>query len=92
MVARGRERAARAGAGNIEFVHADVQVHNLREARFDGAYSRFSVMFSTDPVAAFACGALRPGECLSFVCWQTLCRWAGQGGAEPATFAFRAAS
>jgi SAM-dependent methyltransferase len=72
MLARGRERAARSGAGNIEFLHADVQVHDLGQARFDAAYSRFGVMFFTDPVAAFANvrTALRPGGMLSFVCWQ----------------------
>jgi SAM-dependent methyltransferase len=74
MLARGRERAARAGTGNVEFVHADVQVHDLGEARFDAAYSRFGVMFFADPVAAFANvrRALRPGAALSFVCWQSV--------------------
>jgi SAM-dependent methyltransferase len=70
MLALGRERAA--GLGNVEFVHADVQVYDLGEARFDAAYSRFGVMFFADPVAAFANvrRALRPGGVLSFVCWQ----------------------
>jgi SAM-dependent methyltransferase len=74
MLARARERAARLGTGNIEFVHADVQVHDLGEAQFDAAYSRFGVMFFTDPVAAFANvrRALRPGGVLSFVCWQSV--------------------
>lgn len=74
MLARGRERAARAGARNIEFAHADVQVHDLGEARFDAAYSRFGVMFFADPAAAFANvrRALRPGGALSFVCWQSV--------------------
>jgi SAM-dependent methyltransferase len=74
MLARGRERAARPGIGNIEFLHADVQVHDLGEARFDAAYSRFGVMFFADPVAAFANvrRALRPGGVLSFVCWQSV--------------------
>jgi len=74
MLARGRERAARAGTGNIEFVHADVQVHDLGEARFDAAYLRFGVMFFADPAAAFANvrRALRPGAALSFVCWQSV--------------------
>jgi SAM-dependent methyltransferase len=72
MLARGRERAARRGVGNVEFVHADAQVHDLGGARSDAAYSRFGVMFFTDPVAAFANvrRALRPGGVLSFVCWQ----------------------
>jgi SAM-dependent methyltransferase len=37
MLARGRERAARLGAGNVEFVHADAQVHDFGQARFDAA-------------------------------------------------------
>jgi SAM-dependent methyltransferase len=74
MLAAAAERAARLGAGNVEFVHADVQVHDLGEARFDAAYSRFGVMFFADPVAAFANvrRALRPAAVLSFVCWQDL--------------------
>jgi SAM-dependent methyltransferase len=73
MLARARDRAARQHVGNVEFVHADVQVQDLGEARFDGAYSRFGVMFFADPVAAFANirRALRPGGVLSFVCWQS---------------------
>ena len=74
MLAAGRDRAARLGTGNVEFVHADVQVHDLGEARFDAAYSRFGVMFFADPAAAFANvrRALRPGAALSFVCWQSV--------------------
>jgi SAM-dependent methyltransferase len=74
MLARARERAAQLGTGNVEFVRADVQVHDLGEARFDAAYSRFGVMFFADPVAAFANvrRALRPGAGLSFVCWQSV--------------------
>src|SRR5215831_6192633 len=41
MLARGRDRAARLGAENVEFVHADAQVHDFGQARFDAAYSRF---------------------------------------------------
>ena len=74
MLAAGRERAARLGVSNVEFLHADVQVQDLGQARFDGAYSRFGVMFFTDPVTAFANvrRALRPGAALSFVCWQSV--------------------
>ena len=74
MLAAARDRAARAGPGNVEFVHADVQVHDFGEARFDAAYSRFGVMFFADPVAAFGNvrRALRPGAALSFACWQSV--------------------
>jgi SAM-dependent methyltransferase len=89
MLARGRDRAARLGTANIEFLHGDVQAHDLGEARFDAAYSRFGVMFFTDPVAAFANvrRALRPGGALSFVCWQSVFdnEWALVPGAAVAT-------
>jgi SAM-dependent methyltransferase len=72
MLARGRERAARLGIGNVEFVHADIQVHDFGASRCDAADSRFGVMFFTGPVTAFANvgRALRPGGVLSFGCWQ----------------------
>jgi len=72
MLARGRERASRLGVRNVDFLRADVQVHDFGHSRFDAAYSRFGVMFFTDPVAAFANvhQALRPGGLLSFVSWQ----------------------
>lgn len=72
MLARGRDRAARLGVRNVHFLHADVQAHDFGHGRFDAAYSRFGVMFFTDPVAAFANvhKAVRPGGLLSFVSWQ----------------------
>ena len=72
MLARARRRAAEGGVDNIRFVPGDVQVDDLGAARYDGAFSRFGVMFFADPVAAFANvrRALRAGGRLSFVCWQ----------------------
>jgi SAM-dependent methyltransferase len=72
MLERGREHAAAAGISNIAFEHADVQSSDLGEARFDGAFSRFGVMFFADPTAAFANvrRAVKPGAILSFACWQ----------------------
>lgn len=74
MLAHARARAAGLGITNVDFIHADVQVHNLGQGRFDAAYSRFGVMFFADPVAAFANihKALRPGGLLSFVSWQSV--------------------
>jgi SAM-dependent methyltransferase len=74
LLARARERAEHLGVHNVAFVHADVQTHELGTARFDAAYSRFGVMFFSDPVTAFANvrGALRPGGTVSFVCWQSV--------------------
>jgi hypothetical protein len=68
MQARGPERAARHGASNAEFVHADTQMHDFGAARFDAAHSPLAVMFFADPVAAAGfdgrtCGA-RPRTAL----------------------------
>jgi SAM-dependent methyltransferase len=72
LLDRAREHAAEAGIANIQFQHADVQSSDLGSARFDGAFSRFGVMFFADPVAAFTnvYRSLKPDAVLSFVCWQ----------------------
>ena len=74
MLVRARQHAVEARVDNVEFLQADVQADDMGERRFDAAYSRFGVMFYTDPVAAFlgVHGAIRPGGSLSFVCWQPL--------------------
>jgi SAM-dependent methyltransferase len=66
-------RSRRAPAG-VSFVEADAQTHPFPGASFDGAFSRFGVMFFSDPKAAFANvrRALRPGGRLAFVCWRPL--------------------
>ena len=72
LLERARQHAAAAGIDNIDFQHADVQSSDLGQARFDGAFSRFGVMFFADPETAFANihRSLKPGAVLSFVCWQ----------------------
>ncbi len=72
MLDRARQRAAEGEVTNVSFVHADVQAHQFDEGEFDAAFSRFGVMFYSDPVAAFANvrRALTPAGRLSFVCWQ----------------------
>jgi SAM-dependent methyltransferase len=72
MLAAAHRGAAQQGVNNIDFVHADVQSHDLGE--YDRAFSRFGVMFYADPVAAFANirNAIRGGGRLSFVCWQNI--------------------
>src|SRR5437867_231062 len=74
MLQRAAEAARVAGAANVRFENADAQTHRLPPGTFDVVYSRFGVMFFTDPVAAFANlrAALRPGGRLAFVCWQAL--------------------
>jgi SAM-dependent methyltransferase len=74
MFDRARQHAADAGVTNVEFVHADVQSSPLGQGRFDGAFSRFGVMFFSDPIAAFTNvhASLQPGAPLSFACWHAL--------------------
>jgi SAM-dependent methyltransferase len=74
MLGLARRRATQAGAGNVEFVEADAQVHPFGGGSLDAIVSRFGVMFFDDPEAAFAnlAGALRPGGRLAFACWQDL--------------------
>lgn len=71
MLAAARERAAAAGLDAVEFEVADVQVDPLPGAPFDLAYSRFGVMFFSDPATAFRriAAALVPGGRLAFVCF-----------------------
>ncbi len=70
MLERARERAAADGA-SATFVLGDAAEVRF-DASFDHAFSRFGVMFFSDPRAAFTNihGALRPGGGLCFVCWQ----------------------
>lgn len=72
MLARARTREPSAGAGRMEFRCADVQTHDFGDERFDGAFSRFGVMFYSEPVTAFTNvrRSLKPGAKLAFACWQ----------------------
>ena len=72
MLERAHQAAQQAGVTNARFENADAQTHAFPAGRFDLLYSRFGVMFFTDPTAAFANlrGALRRGGRVAFVCWQ----------------------
>lgn len=76
MVAAAERRGGDAGVGNVTFRVADAQTVDLGAGVFDAVFSRFGVMFFSDPVAAFANlrRALRPGGRLVFACWQELLR------------------
>ena len=67
-VARGRPLPAGA---RVQFHQADAQIADLGTAVFDAAFSRFGVMFFSDPAAAFANigRALKPKGRLAFACW-----------------------
>jgi SAM-dependent methyltransferase len=74
MLARARERAAEIGLTQLEFLQGDAQTFALDPRSRDLVFSRFGVMFFSDPTAAFANlrGALRRDGRLVFVCWQEL--------------------
>ncbi len=58
----------------VAFRQLDAQTGDLGHGIFDAAFSRFGVMFFSDPVAAFANirASLKPGGRLVFVCWRHL--------------------
>jgi len=73
MLARARERAAADGLAHVRFVPADAQTHAFTCDSADAIFSRFGVMFFSEPAVAFANlrQALRSNGRLAFVCWQT---------------------
>ena len=73
MVEAAARRAAAGGVTNARFVAADAQSEALG-SDFDAAYSRFGVMFFSDPVAAFANigRSLRPDGRLACAVWAPL--------------------
>ena len=56
----------------LEFVLHDAATYPFEAGAFDAAFSRFGVMFFSDPVAAFnnIRYALKRGGRLAFVCWR----------------------
>jgi ubiquinone/menaquinone biosynthesis C-methylase UbiE len=67
-------QGAALGCDGVRFIEADAQVFPFEPASFDAAFSRFGVMFFTDPTAAFLNirQSLRPEGRLAFVCWRAL--------------------
>jgi len=73
---------------NLQFTQADAGSIDFGKARFDLIFSRFGVMFFTDPVAAFSNlrRSLKPSGRMVFLCWRSMEEnpWMG----EPANAAF----
>ncbi|MDR3513903.1 MAG: class I SAM-dependent methyltransferase [Caulobacteraceae bacterium] len=74
MLEVARRRVGAAGLSQARLVEADAQTHGFAPGGFDAAFSRFGVMFFSDPAAAFANirGGLKPGGRLAFICWRAL--------------------
>jgi len=74
MLALARATAAEEGLSNVEFRHADAQIHPFEPGAFDVVISRMGCMFFGDPHAAFAnlqC-ALRSDGRLTLLTWQSI--------------------
>src|SRR4051794_4754578 len=71
FIVAARDEAAEAGAGNVEYLLADVQTLQLPQ-EFDYAFSRMGLMFFANPVAALRNirVALKPGGRLCAVVWR----------------------
>jgi SAM-dependent methyltransferase len=69
-----KARAERAGLANVRFLESDAQTHPFEAGAVNAAFSRFGVMFFSDPVAAFANihNALSSRGRLAFVCWRAM--------------------
>jgi SAM-dependent methyltransferase len=72
MIALARETAATEGLRNVEFRHADAQVHPFERGAFGVLVSRMGSMFFGDPRTAFTKlhRALRPEGRLTLLAWQ----------------------
>jgi SAM-dependent methyltransferase len=70
---KGRRDAAAERLANVRFVVADVQTYPFHP-EFDFAFSRFGMMFFSNPVAAMrnVRKALKPGATLMFITWRAL--------------------
>ena len=74
MLGVARTRAAQAGMQQVQFLEADAQVFAFEAGVADAVFSRFGVMFFSDPVAAFANirTALAPHGRMAFCCWRAM--------------------
>jgi enediyne biosynthesis protein CalE5 len=71
MIAFGRERAAAAGLGNIEFVESDAASLEFPKNSFDAALSRWGIIFEPDGETATRriLGFLAPGARMAISSW-----------------------
>ena len=71
MLAFGRERAAAAGLGNVEFIQSDASSLDFPRASFDAAVSRWGIIFEPDGEAAAERirGFLEPGARMAISLW-----------------------
>ena len=71
MLGFGRERAAAAGLGNVEFIESDASSLDFPHESFDAAVSRWGIIFEPDAEAAAGRirGFLKPGARMAISSW-----------------------
>src|SRR6059058_3050925 len=71
MLAFGRQRAAAASLGNVEFIESDASSLKFPHESFDAAVSRWGIIFEPDAEAAAERirGFLKPGARLAINSW-----------------------
>jgi SAM-dependent methyltransferase len=71
MLAFGRERAAAAGLGNVDFIQSDASSLDFQQGSFDAAVSRWGIIFEPDAQAAAdrIRGFLKPGARIAISSW-----------------------
>src|SRR5947199_182276 len=71
MLAFGRQRAAAAGLGNVEFIQADASCLDFPNGSFDAAVSCWGIIFEPDAegAAAHIRGFLKPGARMAISPW-----------------------
>ncbi len=71
MLSFGRERAAAAGLGNVEFIESDASRLDFPHESFDAAVSRWGIIFEPDAEAAAQRirGFLKPGARMAIASW-----------------------
>jgi SAM-dependent methyltransferase len=71
MLTFGRERAAAAGLGNVEFIESDASSLDFPQESFDAAVSRWGIIFEPDAEAAARRirGFLKPGARMAIGSW-----------------------
>jgi len=71
MLAFGRERAAAAGLGNVEFLQADASTLEFEDGSFDAAVSRWGIIFEPDAggAAERVRRFLKPGARMAIASW-----------------------
>lgn len=73
MINEATKYSEKLGIKNINFAVKDIQNEELKILEYDAAFSRFGVMFFSNPIMAFKniYSALKKNGILTFICWQS---------------------